>query len=363
MAISAANTHPLNRLVQLALLFVLFQIFASCAVRSPSVPSDAPSQAVSCEVAWAGLSPDEYGYDFEQDVQLTSHGNEGYGAFAERVSRPDCRKAWTALIYMAADSEDMLPYAYHNLYNIEAAFASAKQSAASTLYADILVQLDLYSPEGIRRLHLFSTPDAYISDMSYQDFAQRSPLDIRSPIVSFNEDETTSPAESVRQFVDWAVVHYPAEHYLVIVWGHGEGWRSLEEGSEVASGGNVGGVALDKSQNTVLDIPSLHAALRSVVEKRLEGRPFDVLAWDGCLMQTVEVATELADVARYVIGTEQFAAYNGLPYRDLLPLLNGSQQVALEHSRCEPIDTGCRLAELLLSLCRKAVDADHYNIH
>jgi hypothetical protein len=123
--------------------------------------------------------------------------------------------------------------------------------------------------------------------------------DIESPVVGREEDETLPPGESLRRFLAWGVASYPSSHYLVIVWGHGFGWhpaRGRDSGSGLSDRRLLtGGIAWDQSQGTVLDIPSLRAALDSVSREHLGGRPFDVYASDACLMQSLEVATELAD--------------------------------------------------------------------
>src|SRR5205823_4360611 len=58
--------------------------------------------------------------------------------------------------------------------------------------------------------------------------------------------------------------------------------------------------------------------------RRRIGRPVDVLLSDACLMQTVEVAAELAGTARFSVGSSQVQGYLGLPYRRVVQRLSGA---------------------------------------
>jgi hypothetical protein len=279
---------------------------------------------------------------------------------------------------MAADNEDMPPYAYWHLHEMEASFAdldrgfggaarldraeppSVDRSAASTADADVIVQLDLDRPPGIRRLHMFRAPVAYAPGGELPSdprvaLAGRTPADIQSPVVAFLEEETIPPEESLRRFLSWGVEAYPSERYLVVVWGHGLGFRPRGlEGNSYSPGSLRGGIAFDHSQGTVLDTPGLRGALAAVSRTVLGGRPFDLYASDACLMQSIEVATELAGVSRYVVGSEQIEDYLGLPYRTLLPRLNGTAAPAPPAPECAEPDAACRAARLFPALQREA---------
>jgi hypothetical protein len=253
---------------------------------------------------------------------------------------------------MAADNEDMPPYAYWHLDEMEAAFADPGRSAASTLDADVVVQLDLKEPPGIRRLHMFRAPTAYSQE---QAFGARAPTDIHSPIVTFMEEETIPPRESLARFLTWGAEAYPSERYLVVVWGHGLGFRPAGlAGNRYASGDLKGGIAFDHSQSSVLDTPGLGSALTSAARASLGGRPFDIYASDACLMQSLEVTSELTGAARYLVGSEQIEDYLGFPYRTFLPRLNGTGAEPPAAQACAGRDVACRAAHLLPALQREA---------
>jgi hypothetical protein len=321
-----------------------------------SPPPKAPETASlpSCREAWAALPEEQKAYDFARDARPTPDGNTGYEAFAERIARESCVKPWTVLIYMAADNADMPPYAYWHLHSMEAAFAEAGRSAASSLDADVLVQLDLNEPGGIRRLHMMPGDEPYGPDLDADDFRQRTPADIRSPVAEKLEEETIPPEESLWRFLDWGLSEYPAERTLVIVWGHGLGWRPADLADNRYDPSLLrGGIAFDDHPGTVLDTPDLRSALARVSKDRLGGRPVDVYASDACLMQSLEVATELSDVSRYVVGSEQIEDYLGFPYRTFLPALNGTAPAPRAPADCAG-DEACAVAAMLPVLQREA---------
>ncbi len=253
------------------------------------------------------------------------------------ADRAACYKPWTVLINMAADN-DLIPYAYLNLFEMEAQDAAGTR-AASTERTDVVVQLDTPGPGGLRRLLMLSQGKSYDQTLTLAQLAQRREGDIRSPVIE-KLAEGADAAAQLRGFLEWGARRYPAERYMVVVWGHGEGWAAAQRPSGASSepperpplpavptakddpfGGRFrGGLAFDWTQRSYLDIPSLADALQAM--GRTIGRPVDVYAADACLMQMAEVATELRDSARFIVSSAYLQDFVGLPYRSLLAGLN-----------------------------------------
>lgn len=286
-----------------------------------------------CADAWKDVPAAERTYDFAGDAKRTARGNEGYARFAERLPRARCAKPWTVLVYLAADADDLAAPALRDLRSIE----DAPAGAGSTEQADVIAELDRAPPAEALRLHLFHAPAGE---------------GIRSPIVEARKPDDAAPEQLLSRFVAWGMDRYPADHYAVIVWGHGLGYRPAEAGRGAPvrydPAGTSGGIAFRTSRGTVLDTPGLARAIAP------RGAPIDLYASDACLMESVEVAADLAGAARFVIGSEQVEEdYLGLPYATWIPLLNGS--AALPASpRCTPADVACDAAAALPSLQREA---------
>ena len=289
-----------------------------------------------CAEAWREVPAPRRTYDFSTDEERTERGNEGYTRFADRLPRRGCVKAWTVLVYMAADADDLGAPALRDLRSIE----DASAGAASTEEADVIVEIDRKEPPGLLRMHLFRAPSP-------------SPLGARSPIVEALPEPEAKPEEALGRFLAWGMERYPAERYAVIVWGHGLGYRP--RGAPPARwdrAGTSGGIAFDESQGTVIDTDGLRDALTSASRAHHGGKPIDLYASDACLMQSIEVAGELASAARYVIGSEQIEEdYVGLPYRTWLPMLNGTARLA-SSPRCERGDVACDAAAAIAPAMR-----------
>lgn len=139
------------------------------------------------------------------------------------------------------------------------------------------------------------------------------------------------------------------------IWGHGFGFRPAGTDGHWRERETLrGGIAPDASDHTVLDTPALHDALAGASATQLAGRPFDLYLSDACLMQTIEIAAELAGVVRYIGGAEAKLTPLGLPYRRLMPLLNGSAP-APPSPHCAAQDTACQFAVRLPELVRSGL--------
>lgn len=273
--------------------------------------------------------------------------------------RAACDKEWSILVYMAADAPGLTPFALWNLHQMEGRLPDPAASAASGRDADVVVELDVDQPPGIRRLRVVGglVPFAPLGSVDDAAAAPRSPV-VETLDETAAEAPPATPRSSLTDFLSWAIARYPARHYAVIVWGHGFGFRPAT-GEPCCDAQNPrGGIALDLSRPAVLDIPALREALADASAARLGGRPFDLYLSDACLMQTIEVASELAGVARYIGGAEAKLDPLGLPYRLILPRVNGSASAPPPSPRCPARDPACQLAVMLPDLVRRGVAPD-----
>lgn len=290
--------------------FVLFFSFCS---------SSWAQELPDCRELWAKeVQSGEIHYNFTQDSQLTTEGNIGY-SWADKLKRSQCKKDWAVLIYMAADN-DLRPYALADVYEMEAGFESGRY-AGSTLRSDVIVEMDTDIGEKARRLHIFQTPDAYDPSLDKETLMGWKPENIKSPVVEW-VDKTKSHTERLEAFLRWGIKKYPAKHYMVVIWGHGQGWTSIVNSElDVSESRKFGGLAFDQKAGGYLDIPNLSDILKRTSLEG-SGKRFDLYVSDACLMQMLEVAYELKDSARFIVGSAQVHNYFGLPYRRILYELN-----------------------------------------
>ena len=103
-------------------------------------------------------------------------------------------------------------------------------------------------------------------------------------------------AENLKQFVEWGMKNYPAEHYALVMWDHGAGFK---------------GSMVDDETNHIIGNHDLAAALEDVYKET--GKKLDVLNWNACLMQQAEVGYELRNAASYMVGSQEVEAGMRLP--------------------------------------------------
>jgi Clostripain family len=212
-------------------------------------------------------------------------------------------RAWTIMVYLAGDNNlsDEMVWALKEIYRV-----GAPEGVAVTL------QFDPLSANRSTRFYVAPSSDARID------------LDGIFPILhddAFPEVDSGNP-NTVVDFVLRSSRAAPADHYVLILSGHGSG----------IVGDFLGDAQAGRSTNS-LGIPDLGKAFRHLRSK-LEaagvplprGPMIDVLGLDSCLMSMAEVCSEVAGEVRYLIGSEGFDPNAGWPYFRLLEQLGKRTQ-------------------------------------
>jgi Clostripain family len=100
-------------------------------------------------------------------------------------------------------------------------------------------------------------------------------------------EEDTGSIDTLGKFVGAAVAAAPAEHYMLVIRGHGMDWK---------------GVSPDKSSDS--QITPKQASNSAAWIRALLGRPLDVRVLDVCVSQTAETAAELKESVNYLVATQ-----------------------------------------------------------
>ncbi len=122
----------------------------------------------------------------------------------------------------------------------------------------------------------------------------------------------------LNDFVKWGAATYPSDHLAVIVWDHGAGWRPSRAAGGVHSPTFR---SVSEDNETKNDITTQH------IPTALAGTPngIDALIFDASLMQMIEVAYEVRNSAKIMVGSEDSPPGAGYPYDLWLnDLKNGS---------------------------------------
>ncbi|HNV70028.1 MAG TPA: clostripain-related cysteine peptidase, partial [Candidatus Ozemobacteraceae bacterium] len=233
------------------------------------------------------------------------------------------KKKWTFMLYMAADN---------NLEGSADADLNELETVGSSDQVNIVVQLDRigrYSQDSE-----FKWPEAkrfYVKkDANLKKFS--------SPVMQeLGEVDMAAPG-TLLDFVSWAAHTYPAERYALIFWNHGTGWKEispqimaaydtvdtsrrpgLSPSMEAALNTISYNISYDDTSASSMDIPSLGATIARI--PGIIGQPLDLLGFDACLMQMLEVAYEVGEHARYQVGAPDLEPDRGWPYDAIMQKL------------------------------------------
>ena len=115
-------------------------------------------------------------------------------------------------------------------------------------------------------------------------------------------------------FVRWAVEKHPANHYCLILAGHGFGvFNPIIEPKP--------GPLLNQTENTHLRNDELATALHTIATDLLPGNKLDILGMDACSMAMLEVCHLAEPYVNIFVGSEEIERYPGWHYYSFLKKL------------------------------------------
>ncbi len=132
---------------------------------------------------------------------------------------------------------------------------------------------------------------------------------ITSPVIERLAKVDMGDYKRAVNFVAWAKKNYPAQRYMLILWDHGSGWMDPQQTTNASKG-----ISFDDETNNYIRTKQIGAILK-------EAGGVDVLAFDACLMQMGEVAFEVKDNTKVIIGSEETVPGLGYPYAAFLGAL------------------------------------------
>ncbi|MDY6985405.1 MAG: clostripain-related cysteine peptidase [Candidatus Thermoplasmatota archaeon] len=111
--------------------------------------------------------------------------------------------------------------------------------------------------------------------------------------------------ETLIDFAMWASSSFPARRKALILWNHGSGWIDSypqENPTPIKS------ICVDNYDELTME--ELDYAMSTITSQY----PIDLLGFDACLMQMIEVAYELKDYAPVIVGSEEIEQSTGWSY-------------------------------------------------
>lgn len=235
------------------------------------------------------------------------------------------RRKWVFMVYMAGDN---------NLEKFGMQDLKEMKKVGSSPEVAVVAQFDRMSDQVTRR------------------YALHKEGNLASDIVTELPELNTGDPANLVDFFKWAWDTYPAERTALILWNHGSGWKDDDIYQAVQRSGEniqptyVRGVSASRRNRTLfrksleqllveasqrailfddtsadfLDNRELSQALLTVVQ--YSGRPLDLIGFDACLMNMLEIGYQIKDTCQVMVGSQDVEPGEGWPYSAVLSQLN-----------------------------------------
>ena len=214
-------------------------------------------------------------------------------------------KEWTVLIYVSARNNLGLE-AIKDVNEMEAAGSTGKVNVVAELGR---IKCDPpFNPFSSVQEPLPPQAD-WTGSRRFLMVKDADPLKINSPVLAHFPDADMGDWKHLAEFINWGKANYPAKKYLLIVGGHGSGWRGVKPPPGAAKG-----ISYDEPSGNHIAPAELALAIKA-------GGGVNVYASDACLMQTFEVVYDLKDSAEYVVGSQETTPGSGYNYEVFLKAL------------------------------------------
>ncbi len=250
---------------------------------------------------------------------------------------PHAEKEWTLLVYMAADN-DLRGFGVRNLQQL--------CSIGSTQHINIIVECHtrISNNKKITRRYLIEK-DKMLQITDYKEADQ--PLD-------------SGTANTLISFCNWGIASFPAKKYGLVLWNHGSGivdpigaritnpstlftynpvTNKLELDRSIGfldfinrcdSSLKERGICWDDETGHYLTNQDLGTALNTIQTNSLNGKKFEFIGFDACLMSMLEIASIVKNHAHFMIASQELELAAGWRYDTILKPLKESPFNTLE---------------------------------
>ena len=205
---------------------------------------------------------------------------------------------WTVMIYLDADN---------NLGRWSELDLNEMQEVGSTENVTVIVQYDTHGGT-TKRYKVEKGSLTLLEDMGELDM---------------------SDGATLQNFVSSTALAYPADHYALIIWNHGQGWKGAGRPGMAKSIFND----YDNGNNDSY-LSNYYVALALADAESAAGIKLDILGIDACEMSVIEAAYEFRNAADIFVASQEVVSVYGWDYKDLLSrLVNNPRMTPVELAR------------------------------
>jgi len=205
---------------------------------------------------------------------------------------------WVFMVYMDGDN---------NLEGAAISDFNEMEMAGSTVQVAIVVMFD--------RIPGYDSSNGNWTDTRiYLVKHDTDPHKINSELLADLGELDMGDPHTLVYFVNFTVHHFPADHYALVLWDHGNAWKRARTG-----GINVKGVCWDETNGwDYLTEQELIEAMKNITEFT----HIDLIGFDVCLLGMVEVAYDLAPYAKVFVASQEYEPLDGWYYTPFLQALD-----------------------------------------
>ena len=157
-------------------------------------------------------------------------------------------KDWTVMVFLNGNN-DLDPEGNANIRQMEA--------VGSDQTKNIIVQWASLTARTTKRLYIERS---------------RDPSRVTSPVVQELPHPDMGRADALYDFIAWTHANYPAKHYFIVVWDHGNGWH-------FAPGPHLTDISWDEKSGHQITTEEMAATLDKAA--RLIGHKIDLFGADA----------------------------------------------------------------------------------
>ena len=251
---------------------------------------------------------------------------DGYGLLdiqsAIGANASDQEVNWLFMVYLDADN---------NLESAGIDDLNEMEVAGSTDNVKIVVQMD----RAERSWYDDTSNGNWTDTKRFYVTQDTDTAIINSPVIADLGEMNMGDPATLQSFIEWSIANYPAQHYALVLWNHGSGWRDRGSGSAMKS------ICSDEQADDELTMTELRSALNAA--NATTGEMLDIVGFDACLMQMVEVAYQIMGSASrplvdIMVGSEETEPGDGWDYTAVLTALTANPAMTPSQLATEIVD-------------------------
>jgi len=157
---------------------------------------------------------------------------------------------------------------------------------------------------------------------------------------------------TIKEFVSWCVniQGVTAENYALFLSGHGDGFQQTS-------------FLKDTGSSEFMTIKGLKKILGEINAEILHSQKLNLLGFDSCVMNTIEVANEFKDVAELIVGSQGYLPTTGWSYENIvnnLISLDSQSKIGKEDIAAAVVSAATESNKQYSELTKRSLDMSVY---